>query len=193
MQKPSLTNLPHVSCASHAASCMHPEIFFPLLLFFLSDTRGVAPRFYKMTPLFCHFPSSMSSRSSISRIARPSVVRDNRTSASSSPCGGIGATDNGTLTDLSYPITSSCSSSATTNGSFDSARLSSSTSFNTQEDEPSSSTKATLTIGTKVIVPSLYVIGTLRYLGETRFKPGIWAGIELDLEGAGKNDGSVQG
>lgn len=51
----------------------------------------------------------------------------------------------------------------------------------------------TLLLGTRVIVPSLCVIGVIRYLGETHFKPGLWAGIELDLEGAGKNNGSVQG
>ncbi|KAI9315470.1 hypothetical protein BX666DRAFT_1955801 [Dichotomocladium elegans] len=52
---------------------------------------------------------------------------------------------------------------------------------------------AHLAIGTRVIVPSLCVIGTLRFLGNTKFKPGTWAGIELDVEGAGKNNGSVQG
>ncbi|KAI8051553.1 hypothetical protein BDF22DRAFT_744568 [Syncephalis plumigaleata] len=35
--------------------------------------------------------------------------------------------------------------------------------------------------------------GYLRFLGSTHFKPGTWAGIELDDEGAGKNDGSVAG
>ncbi|KAG2173827.1 hypothetical protein INT43_005247 [Umbelopsis isabellina] len=35
--------------------------------------------------------------------------------------------------------------------------------------------------------------GILRYRGETTFKPGIWAGIELDRPGSGKNSGSVNG
>lgn len=34
--------------------------------------------------------------------------------------------------------------------------------------------------------------GTIRYVGQTAFAPGIWVGIELD-DGSGKNDGSVQG
>lgn len=34
--------------------------------------------------------------------------------------------------------------------------------------------------------------GVLRYLGETEFAKGDWAGIELD-EPVGKNDGSVAG
>lgn len=37
--------------------------------------------------------------------------------------------------------------------------------------------------------------GILRYLGETEFREGIWAGIELTagFVGMGKNDGSVDG
>ena len=35
--------------------------------------------------------------------------------------------------------------------------------------------------------------GILRYLGTTEFARGIYAGIELDEENTGKNDGSVSG
>ncbi|KNE68956.1 hypothetical protein AMAG_19939 [Allomyces macrogynus ATCC 38327] len=35
--------------------------------------------------------------------------------------------------------------------------------------------------------------GTVQYLGETQFKAGIWAGVELDAKGTGKNDGAVAG
>ncbi|KAF7723146.1 hypothetical protein EC973_002328 [Apophysomyces ossiformis] len=50
-----------------------------------------------------------------------------------------------------------------------------------------------LIVGQRVSVASLGIVGTLRFVGETKFKPDIWTGIELDLVGAGKNDGSVQG
>ncbi|KAI8875138.1 hypothetical protein K501DRAFT_299486 [Backusella circina FSU 941] len=37
------------------------------------------------------------------------------------------------------------------------------------------------------------IVGTLRFLGEADFKEGLWAGIQLDIIGSGKNDGSVKG
>ncbi|KAG2200554.1 hypothetical protein INT47_012340 [Mucor saturninus] len=49
-------------------------------------------------------------------------------------------------------------------------------------------------IGQRVTIPSLdNCTGILRYVGEPDFKSGVWAGIELDKQGEGKNDGSVQG
>lgn len=53
--------------------------------------------------------------------------------------------------------------------------------------------KTSLEVGHRVTVPSLGIEGTLRFLGTTEFKPGVWAGIELDTVGSGKNDGCVQG
>ena len=50
-----------------------------------------------------------------------------------------------------------------------------------------------MAIGSKVSVPAMGVSGTLRFLGPTDFKPGIWGGIELGDSGIGKNDGCVQG
>ena len=44
-----------------------------------------------------------------------------------------------------------------------------------------------------VAVDSMGIVGTLRFLGEAEFKEGYWAGIQLDIVGSGKNDGSVKG
>ncbi|KAI8097830.1 uncharacterized protein B0P05DRAFT_483030 [Gilbertella persicaria] len=48
-------------------------------------------------------------------------------------------------------------------------------------------------IGDRVAVDSMNIIGTLKFLGEAEFKEGYWAGIQLDILGSGKNDGSVKG
>ncbi|KAI7883914.1 hypothetical protein K492DRAFT_174831 [Lichtheimia hyalospora FSU 10163] len=48
-------------------------------------------------------------------------------------------------------------------------------------------------IGQRVTVETMNISGTLRFLGTTQFKAGVWAGIELDDTGTGKNDGSVAG
>ncbi|KAI3658086.1 hypothetical protein MP638_002370 [Amoeboaphelidium occidentale] len=53
--------------------------------------------------------------------------------------------------------------------------------------------KGKLEIGSRVDIPSMQLSGVLRYHGKTRFKEGTWAGVELDKEGSGKNDGSVGG
>ncbi|RUS12642.1 hypothetical protein BC937DRAFT_87336 [Endogone sp. FLAS-F59071] len=47
--------------------------------------------------------------------------------------------------------------------------------------------------GERVVVESMKIEGTLRFIGTTSFKPGMWAGIELDTPGGGKNDGTVEG
>ncbi|CAO3599798.1 unnamed protein product [Absidia cylindrospora] len=52
---------------------------------------------------------------------------------------------------------------------------------------------SSLYIGERVVVDSMNIVGTLKFIGVTRFKPGTWAGIELDIVGTGKNDGCVQG
>ncbi|RKP35122.1 hypothetical protein BJ085DRAFT_39276, partial [Dimargaris cristalligena] len=44
-----------------------------------------------------------------------------------------------------------------------------------------------------ITVPSMGLSGTLKFIGPAKFKPGIWAGIQLDTDGAGKNDGTVGG
>lgn len=51
-----------------------------------------------------------------------------------------------------------------------------------------------LKVGDRITVSSLSGLkaGTLRFIGETEFAKGEWAGIELD-EPTGKNDGSVAG
>ncbi|KAG2224599.1 hypothetical protein INT45_003739 [Circinella minor] len=99
----------------------------------------------------------------------------------------------------SFSSTTDCSSSSSLdknsiNSSYNYYISSTNTSVNNEHNGPKpQSSNVHLAIGTRVIVPSLCVIGTLRFLGEAKFKSGIWAGIELDLEGAGKNDGCVQG
>ncbi|KAG0183287.1 Dynactin subunit 1 [Apophysomyces sp. BC1021] len=50
-----------------------------------------------------------------------------------------------------------------------------------------------LRVGTRVAVDSMGIVGTLKYIGPTQFKAGTWAGIQLDIIGTGKNNGSVNG
>lgn len=51
-----------------------------------------------------------------------------------------------------------------------------------------------LSIGDRVIVSSGMGsrAGILQYIGETKFAPGNWCGVQLD-EPSGKNDGTVDG
>lgn len=50
-------------------------------------------------------------------------------------------------------------------------------------------------VGDKVRMQSMGMEGTLRFLGPTQFREGVWAGVELEggFAGKGKNDGSVEG
>ncbi|EIW67626.1 hypothetical protein TREMEDRAFT_45156 [Tremella mesenterica DSM 1558] len=50
-------------------------------------------------------------------------------------------------------------------------------------------------IGDRVRMSGVGMEGTLRFLGPTQFKEGVWAGVELEggFAGKGKNDGSVNG
>lgn len=57
----------------------------------------------------------------------------------------------------------------------------------------SSSFNNKLYVGERVAVDSMGIVGTLKFLGEAEFKEGLWAGIQLDINGSGKNDGSVKG
>jgi len=50
-------------------------------------------------------------------------------------------------------------------------------------------------VGERVRMSGLGMEGTLRFIGQTQFKEGVWSGVELEggFAGKGKNDGSVDG
>lgn len=58
----------------------------------------------------------------------------------------------------------------------------------------STTTNGEVRMGDRVIVSSSRgsKAGTLKFVGNTDFAPGVWAGVELD-DPLGKNDGSVDG
>ncbi|KAG1151853.1 hypothetical protein G6F37_000740 [Rhizopus arrhizus] len=66
-------------------------------------------------------------------------------------------------------------------------------SFVEPRQKTTSPTQPNFYIGERVAVDSMGVVGTLKFLGEAEFKEGLWAGIQLDILGSGKNDGSVKG
>lgn len=59
---------------------------------------------------------------------------------------------------------------------------------------PLSVSECNLSVGDRVIVSSGMGsrAGILKYIGETKFAPGNWCGVQLD-EPTGKNDGTVDG
>ncbi|CAG8662531.1 11513_t:CDS:2, partial [Gigaspora rosea] len=58
---------------------------------------------------------------------------------------------------------------------------------------PASPSLSQFSIGDRVVAESMNIVGTLRFLGPIDIKPGTWAGVEVDIPGTGKNDGSVNG
>ncbi|ORZ05814.1 hypothetical protein BCR42DRAFT_456690 [Absidia repens] len=69
---------------------------------------------------------------------------------------------------------------------------SSSTSTSSSSSQVANNTHG-LKLGQKVTVSSMNALGTIRFIGTTSFKPGIWVGIELDIIGTGKNSGVIKG
>ncbi|XP_065344579.1 kinesin-like protein KIF13A isoform X4 [Cloeon dipterum] len=50
-----------------------------------------------------------------------------------------------------------------------------------------------ITVGEKVLVRPYSLPGTVAFIGETQFAPGIWVGVALQSATGGKNNGTVQG
>lgn len=90
---------------------------------------------------------------------------------------------------------SSLAGSTSTPGRRPSVASSTSTPYRRPESRTGMEAKWTPTVGERVRLPSHGYEGTLRYLGPTHIRDGIWAGVELDggFKGKGRNDGSVDG
>ncbi|CAG8634999.1 793_t:CDS:2 [Dentiscutata erythropus] len=58
---------------------------------------------------------------------------------------------------------------------------------------PASPSLSQFSIGDRVVAESMNIVGTLKFLGPIDIKAGTWAGVEVDIPGTGKNDGSVNG
>jgi hypothetical protein len=61
------------------------------------------------------------------------------------------------------------------------------------QQRPASPSLSLFSVGERVTVESMNISGTLRFLGPIENKSGTWAGIEMDVPGTGKNDGSANG
>ncbi|KAG2188306.1 hypothetical protein INT44_001059 [Umbelopsis vinacea] len=152
----------------------------------VSDPTSVQPRTSKSTTLRRGTTTTRTSIASLDEMFQES----NRYSTASS------------LSGRTTPQRSSIASSATTISPKPSkstkalnrvSSVSSSRRSVVPEKVASSQSDGQLRIGQRVAMHSLGLCGTLRFLGPTEFKSGIWAGVELDIVGTGKNDGSVSG
>lgn len=76
-----------------------------------------------------------------------------------------------------------------------SAAASTSTPYTRPESRAGAQDKWIPAVGDRVRLPSHGYEGTLRYLGTTHIRDGIWAGVELEgaFKGRGRNDGTVDG
>lgn len=90
---------------------------------------------------------------------------------------------------------SSLIASTTTPAGRRTSSIASSTSTPINRPESRAGEKWTPAVGDRVRLPSHGYEGTLRYLGTTHIREGIWAGVELEgaFKGRGRNDGTVDG
>jgi hypothetical protein len=97
---------------------------------------------------------------------------------------------------LAAPRSSLAASTTTPTGRRAASMASSSTSTPFRsESRTGNHDKWTPAVGDRVRLPGHGYEGTLRYLGTTHIRDGIWAGVELEgaFKGRGRNDGTVDG